>query len=144
MDHIPIVGNLTDLGVDKQSKFWWRHERLVCYPQWRKYFCCRSEDGSEIPRGGPKVNFPFTTLNKFKSFLLSFLRQWSRIPMVKLQNKYKNIYFHHCTFLFPRLSYLFKYFYFRTIFKTVVDKITSIYFCFKATNKYCKIMMKIE
>ena len=31
-----------------------------------------------LATGGPKINLPLRALNKFKSFLLSFLRHWSR------------------------------------------------------------------
>ena len=71
--------DLRGLWVDERSNFWWWHWKLVWYLNWRKRLVCRSEDGAGIPRGGPEVNLPLRTLNKFKSFLLSFLRHWSRI-----------------------------------------------------------------
>ena len=68
-----------EVYIDERSNFRGCHGKLVCYLHWRKHLCCRSKYGAGIPRGGPKVNFPHRTLNKFRSFMLSVLRHQSQI-----------------------------------------------------------------
>ena len=59
--------------------FYWCFQNLVWYLHCTKRHFLHFKADAKSVRGGPKVNFPLRTLNNFESFLLGFLRYWSRI-----------------------------------------------------------------
>ena len=73
-----LVRDLGGLGVGEMPRSYWCHGMLVVSPQLIKHTVCQVRADAKVPRGGLKDNFPHRTLNRVKSFLLSFLRHWSR------------------------------------------------------------------